>query len=108
MPNVPCAVSANWTSWPENEEHHEYRYAGNDAWAKEQSQRYRQEMEEVLHQDITNDPYQDILKRTWKTVKDQIGHGSNMKGLKNKVWTVVNINHLCSTCGIYVSDKLEL
>ena len=65
-------------------------------------------MEEVLHQGITNDLYQDILKRTWKTVQDQIGHGSNMKGLKNKVWTVGNINHLCSTCGIYVSDKLEL
>jgi hypothetical protein len=64
MPNVPCAVPANWTSWPENEEHHEYGFAGKDAWAKEQSQKYRQEMEEVLHQGITNDLYQDILKRT--------------------------------------------
>ena len=108
MPNVPCAVPTNWTSCPEKEEHHEYGYAGKDAWAKEQSQKYRQKMEEVLHQGITNDLYQDILKRTWKTVQDQIGHGSNMKGLKNKVWTVGNINHICSTCGIYVSDKLEL
>ena len=32
MPNVPCAVPASWTLWPENKKHHEYGYAGKDAW----------------------------------------------------------------------------
>jgi hypothetical protein len=39
--------------------------------------------------------------------QEQIGHGSDMKGLKNKVTTVGNANRQCSSCGIYVSDKLE-
>ncbi len=61
MPNVPCAVPANWTSWPENEEHHDYGYAGKDAWANQQSQKYMQEMDEVFHQGITNELYQSVL-----------------------------------------------
>ena len=106
MPNVPCAVPANWTSWPENEEHHEYGYAGKDAWANEQSLRYMQEMD-VFHQDIPIELHQAVLERTWKIVQEQIGHGSDLKGLKNKVWTVGNANRQCSSCGIYVSDKPE-
>jgi hypothetical protein len=66
MPNVPCAVPASWTSWPQGEEHHEYGYAGKDAWANEKSQRYMQEMDEVLHQGITNELHQAVLERTWK------------------------------------------
>jgi hypothetical protein len=40
MTNVPCAVPANWTSWPENEDYHEYGYAGKDAWLGEIRVRY--------------------------------------------------------------------
>jgi hypothetical protein len=49
MPNVPCPVPASWTLWPENEEHHEYGYAGKDAWENEQSKRYMQEMDEMFN-----------------------------------------------------------
>jgi len=91
-------------------EHHDYGYAGKDAWANEQSQRYMQEMDEVFHQGITNELYQSVLERS-KIVQDQIEHGSDMKGLKRKakkkVWTVGNENRRCSSCGIYVSDKLQ-
>jgi hypothetical protein len=107
MPNVPCAVPANWTSWPENEEHHEYGYAGKDAWANEQSLRYMQEMDEVFHPGIPSELHQAVLERTLKIVQELIGHGSDLKELKNKVWTVSNANRQCSSCGIYVSDKPE-
>jgi hypothetical protein len=107
MPSVPCAVPANWTSWPENEEHHEYGYAGKDAWANEQSLRYMQEMDEVFHPGIPSELHQAVLERTLKIVQELIGHGSDLKELKNKVWTVGNANRQCSSCGIYVSDKPE-
>ena len=107
MPNVPCAVPANWTSWPENEENHEYGYAVKDAWANVQSQRYMPEMDEVFQKGITNELYQEVLERTLKIVQELIGHGSDLKELKNKVWTVGNANRQCSSCGIYVSDKPE-
>ena len=90
-----------------NEEHHEYGYAGKDAWENQQSQRYMQEMDEVLNQGIPDELNQAVLARTWKIVQEQIGHGSAMKGLKNKVWTASNENRQCSSCGIYVSDKPE-
>ncbi len=50
---------------------------------------------------------QAVLERTWKVVQEHIAHGSDMNGLKNKVWTMGIANHQCSTCGIYVSDKSE-
>ena len=66
MPNVPCAVP-----WPDNEEHHEYGYAGKDAWKYEQSQRYMQEMDEVLKQGIPHELHQTVLERTWKIVQSR-------------------------------------
>ena len=102
MPNVPCPVPASWTLWPENEEHHEYGYAGKNAWENEQSKRYMQEMDEVLKQGIPHELHQEVLERTWKIVQEQIGHGSDMKGRKNKVWKVGNANRQYSSCGILV------
>jgi hypothetical protein len=59
-------------------------------------------MDEVLHQSITHELHQAVLERTWKIVQEQIGHGSDMKGLKNKVWMMGVANRPCSTCGFYV------
>ena len=101
------SVVPTWSLWPENENHHEYGYAGNHAWAKEQSRRYRQEIYEVFHHGITKELYQAVLERTWKIVKENIGHGRDMKGRNKKVWTVDNANRQCSCCGIHVSDQPE-
>jgi len=44
-----------------------------------------QEMDEVFNQGIPHELHQAVLERAWKIVQEQIGHGSAMKGLKNKV-----------------------
>ena len=106
LPNVP-AVVPTWSSWPQHEERHDYGYAGKDAWAKEQSQQYWREKQEVFHCGVTKELYQAVLEKTWKIVKENIGHGSDMKGRSKKVWTGANANHQCSCCGINVSDQPE-
>jgi hypothetical protein len=106
LPNVP-AVVPTWSLWPRNEERHDYGYAGEDAWDKEQSQKYWREKQEVLHCGISEALYRAVLEKTWKVVRENIGHGSDMKGRSKKVWTEANANRQCSSCGIHVSDKPE-
>jgi hypothetical protein len=50
---------------------------------------------------------QAVLERTWKVVREQIGEGSALQGLKTKVWRSRNATQQCSSCGISVSDKGE-
>ena len=90
IPNVSftvVTVPASWTWWPEKEEHHEYSYEGSDELASEQLQKQREELHEVFSQGISDELHDTVFERTWKFVQEQIGNGSVLQYLKNRVWS---------------------
>ncbi len=93
IPNVSFTVPASWAWWPEKEERHEYSYDGSDELASEQLQKQMEELHEVFSQGISDELPDTVFERTWKIVQEQIGKGSALQDLKNRIWSLDTHTH---------------